>query len=325
VFCDETTKIPLYYNRYNGSLTDKTNLLYVLANAKNVGIDDTKLIIDGGFWSKKCLKGLLDFCSAYTIGMPLYLKGAQKVLAAYGSGIEQYANELCGRQVYCVEVESVVCGVLGRVLLYYDPLNRYYLCGELSDRVERLKAELMRLKRYPKNRLRRYLPYFVLTPHSDGVGFDFVVDEVKVEGLRRNKGYFMIFTTDWGVLAGDVLDHYRSKDVVEKLFAQVKVELEGNRIRTHSEQTTEGKTFVVFVACIIRSFLLGRLSRYLVENSVSLRKVLNQLSNVVLLSGLDGCRFAKALSKKQREIFSVFIDAKDIDKVLNDELSTLKN
>jgi len=71
MFCDETTKTPLYYNRYNGSLTDKTNLLNVIKNAKAVGIDDSKLVIDGGFWSKKCFEGLDDFCSAFTIGMPL--------------------------------------------------------------------------------------------------------------------------------------------------------------------------------------------------------------------------------------------------------------
>lgn len=38
MFCDEETKIPLYYNRYNGSLSDRTNLAYVLANANALGI-----------------------------------------------------------------------------------------------------------------------------------------------------------------------------------------------------------------------------------------------------------------------------------------------
>jgi hypothetical protein len=49
MFCDETTKTPLYYNRYNGSLTDKTNLSYVLANARAVGINRIKMVVDGGF------------------------------------------------------------------------------------------------------------------------------------------------------------------------------------------------------------------------------------------------------------------------------------
>jgi len=49
MFCDEASKTPLYYNRYNGSLTDKTNLSYVLANAKAVEIQHVKMVLDGGF------------------------------------------------------------------------------------------------------------------------------------------------------------------------------------------------------------------------------------------------------------------------------------
>ena len=316
LFCDEQTRTPLYYNRYNGSLTDKTNLLYVLSNAKTVGITHTKLVLDGGFWSKTCLVGLQKFCDAYTIGMPMHLKVSQKILATYGEGVEKYQNELVGRHIYCVSVETVVCGVLGRVLLYYDPLNRYHLCSELSEHIERLKSELSRLKRFPESKLGRYAPYFVLTPHSDGVGFDYVVDAVKVEGLRVSKGFFMIFTTDMGVSAMEVLDHYRAKDAVEKLFCQIKVELGGNRVRTHSEQATDGKTFVTFVACVIRNYLLNKLSRYLLETSSSLKKAVNQLSNIVLLFSQDGCRFAKALSKKQKDILSAFIETKDLDKTL---------
>ena len=324
LFCDEQTKTPLYYNRYNGSITDKTNLLPVLTNAKTVGITHVKLVLDGGFWSKSCLVGLQKFCDAYTIGVPMHLKVAQNILAAYGADIEKYQNELVGRHIYCVAVESVVCGVFGRVFLYYDSLNRYYLCSELSEYIERLKGELSRLKRYPESKLGRYTPYFVLTPHSDGVGFDYVVDVVKVDLLRRSKGFFMIFTTDMGVLAGEVLDHYRGKDAVEKLFCQIKVELGGSRVRTHSEEATDGKTFVVFVACILRNYLLNKLSGYLVETSCSLKKALNQLSNITLLSSQDGYRFAKALSKKQKDILSAFIESKDLDKTLTDELSTLK-
>lgn len=40
MFCNEDSKIPLYFNPYNGSLTDKTKLLYVLGNVKTVGLKD---------------------------------------------------------------------------------------------------------------------------------------------------------------------------------------------------------------------------------------------------------------------------------------------
>ena len=75
MFCDESSKLPLYYNRYNGSLTDKTNLSYVLANAKAIGIERVKMILDGGFWSEECFKNLHGCCDAFTVGMPLFFEG----------------------------------------------------------------------------------------------------------------------------------------------------------------------------------------------------------------------------------------------------------
>jgi transposase len=110
----------------------------------------------------------------------------------------------------------------------------------------------------------------------------------------------------------DILYFYRAKDADEKIFAQIKVDMDGGRIRTHNEETTDGKTFVTFIASAIRSYLLGRLNNYLNVNSTSLKKVFNQLSNIIIVSGYDGFRFSKALTKKQKQILSAFDADKDI-------------
>lgn len=312
MFSDEASKRPLYYNRYNGSLTDRTNLSHVLANAKAMGITRVKMVLDGGFWSEECLSTLYTLCDAFTMGMPAHLKEAEGILAVHGGGIAIYANELTNRQIYCIPVNTELCGVPGRVMLYYDPWNHLSLCNGLSERINRLSAELAALKRYPKNKLGRYNPYFTITKHKDGNGFEYKVDTDKVEALRKNKGFFLIFSSDSEATPEDVLDHYRAKDIAEKLFAQVKVEMDGNRIRTHNEQTTEGKTFVIFIACVIRSYLLNRLGQYLTDNSASLKKVFSQLSNITILSGQEGYRFTKALSKKQKQILAAFGAVDDI-------------
>ena len=56
-----------------GNLTDKMNLSYALANAKEVGITRVKMILDGGFWSEECLLSLHSICEAFTVGMPIHL------------------------------------------------------------------------------------------------------------------------------------------------------------------------------------------------------------------------------------------------------------
>ena len=318
-FCNETTKIPLYYNRYNGSLTDRTNLSYVLANAREVGIERVKMVLDGGFWSRECFTNLHDLCDAFTVGMPIYLKDAEAILFQYGDDIEKYANKLRDNHVFCVPVTTEIHGVPGRILLYYDSWNHVILCDEMSNSINRLQSDLAALKRYPKSTLGRYTSYFKIEkrPNGSSSGFSYSFDYEKIDEMRHKKGYFLLFTTDMDSSPSDILDYYRAKDADEKLFAQIKVDMDGARIRTHNEQTTEGKTFVTFIACVIRAYILNKLVKYLSDNSTSLKKVFNQLSNITIVSGSNGYRFTKALTKKQKKILDVFDAAEDIVTRLN--------
>jgi uncharacterized MAPEG superfamily protein len=62
----------------------------------------------------------------------------------------------------------------------------------------------------------------------------------------------------------------------EKLFDQIKVYMGGSRIRIHNEQTTDRKVFVTFIALAIRAYILGKLDKYIMVNSTSLKKTLNR-------------------------------------------------
>ena len=306
MFCDEKTKMPLYYERYNGSLTDRSNLSYVMANAADMGLRKVKMVLDGGFWSKECIQYLGKSCHSFTMGMPSSLKEATKAIDHSRNNIEQYRNKLAGYQVYCTEQAATLHGIEGRILVYYDPFNHACMVGELCNSIARMETELSHLKRFPKSKLTRYSKYFKFTKHEKGNGFDYEVDVEKVEALSKNKGFFLLFTTDKEASASDLLYFYRAKDADEKLFGQIKNEMDGKRIRTHSERTTDGKTFVIFLACLLRSYMMGKLQRYLSEQSTSMKKVWHQLSNIVMVECNGVRRLAKALTKKQKDILALF-------------------
>jgi transposase len=164
----------------------------------------------------------------------------------------------------------------------------------------------------PKNKVQRYESYFKLTKHEQGGGFDYEVDTDSVEKIRKTKGFFLIFTTDMETTPEDTLYHYRAKDAIEKLFDQIKCDMDGNRVRTHNEQTTDGKVFVTFIACVIRTYLMNKLKQYLADNSTSMKKVFSQLSNITIVSSAKGLRFTKALTKKQKQILKSFAADSDI-------------
>ena len=244
--------------------------------------------------------------------MPFFLKESKKILDTYGNDIEKYSNELTNYHIYCVKAETEIYGVHGKVLIYYDPWNHVNLCSELSDRINGLETELRELKRYPKSKLSRYTPYFNISKHADDSGFNYEVNTVKIDSLCHGKGYFLLFSTDTESSPSDILYYYRAKDADEKIFAQIKDDMEGSRIRTHNETTTDGKTFVTFIASVIRSYMLNKLAKYLTDNSTSMKKVFSLLSDIMIISGQKGYRFTKALSKKQKQILAAFDSEIDI-------------
>ncbi|MDR1656096.1 MAG: transposase, partial [Deltaproteobacteria bacterium] len=312
MFCCETSKIPLFYNRYNGSLTDKTNLSHVLENAKSVGIKNVKFILDGGFMSEDCFKSLNKSCNSFTIGIPAYLDISKDMVEKNINLINSYSNKLANQEMFCVQESKEIYGVSGKLMLYFDPKNHAHLCSELSDRIDQLFAELSELKRCPISKLKRFDKFFSITKHDSDSGFDFVVDINTVDQLRRNKGFFLLFSTDMKATPEDSLYYYRAKDSDEKLFDQIKVDMGGGRIRTHNERTTDGKVFVTFIALAIRAYILGQLGEYLAKNSSSLKRALNKLENIYVVYSNGRYRFTKALTKQQKEILASFDAIDDI-------------
>jgi nicotinamide mononucleotide adenylyltransferase len=80
---------------------------------------------------------------------------------------------------------------------------------------------------------------------------------------------------------------------------------------------------VTFIAAVIRSSLLGKLSPYLTAHSTSLKQVFSQLSNITILSSADRYRFCKAFTKKQKQIPAAFDTVDDVNASLNRSRSTL--
>jgi transposase len=164
----------------------------------------------------------------------------------------------------------------------------------------------------PKNSQQCYSKYFTLKKHDNSDEFDFHVNNDEVDKLRRGKGCFLLFSSDMLAKPEDSPSYYRDKDADEKLFDQIKVDMGGGRVRTHNVRTTDGKIFVTFIALAIRSYMLGKLKKFINLNSTSLNKSLHKLENNIVVHTGESCRFTKALTKQQKDILSHFNAIADI-------------
>ena len=126
------------------------------------------------------------------------------------------------------------------------------------------------------------------------------IDEQLAQG-----GFFLIAETDFKKTSGEILELYRRRDVVEKSFDDLKNELDMKRLRCHGSETAQGKTFVAFLALIVRSYMLGKLTPMLRQNSYPFQKILLELDKIssFTLSANAKPLLTNPLSKLQRTIF----------------------
>ena len=91
-----------------------------------------------------------------------------------------------------------------------------------------------------------------------------------LESYKRNEdgiqkeidklGFFVIVTSK-EMTASEALDIYRKRDSVEKIFRILKTGLEYDTFRVHSQDSLESKTYVMFIASIVRNYLFQGLKK----------------------------------------------------------------
>jgi transposase len=306
MFCERESGLPIYYDRYNGSINDKTNFPYVLENAKSVGIFDFDIIMDAGFWSSKSFNRAREICNSFIIGMPLHLKEARKAQLENQHIANDFNYHLEEYDITGTSVNATIHGVDGRILLYYDKAINSEKSTLLFNALKKEKEELSLITKYSSVDIKKYSEHFIINKHENDDMFDFSIDAKKINALLNMKGYFAFFTNDMDSSLDQILKLYRQKDMIEKLFAQVKVEMYGNRFHTKKEQTTDGKVFITFIGSIIRSYLIQKLSQYSSAENLSLKRIFAKLANITITLENNEFRLSKALTKNQRDILSIF-------------------
>jgi transposase len=127
-----------------------------------------------------------------------------------------------------------------------------------------------------------------------------------IDAYLHNQGYFIVVGRESEIDKRELLDDYRNKDVIEKIFDVLKNEMDGNRLRVHSDTTTQGKMFVKFIALI----LYMKMSKTMKENEMfdklTIREVLLELKKIKKTFIDENTNILNEFTKKQRQILECF-------------------
>lgn len=265
MFSATKSKLPVYYENYNGSLTDKVNLIPVIQNAKCLGISQFDIVMDGGFFDKEKIKKLKDYLPKFTVGMPSHLEQSKELIEQYINEIYNIAHSNFYESNYALITETEVFGIREHVMIGLNTQTRDLITSSLMKDIEKREKELQdkKIKKYETViSKKRYTELFDIEKLNEK-DYTFKRNQQKIAEIAKNYGYYLIFTTDKELSANDILYYYREKDVDEKMFYQLKDYMNARRMHTQNQETTNGKIFVLFIALIIRCAMYQKLSQYM--------------------------------------------------------------
>jgi transposase len=152
---------------------------------------------------------------------------------------------------------------------------------------------------------RRILNKFDIHFNPDALASPNIESSIKSDKINEeinSLGLFVFLTSKKDISPEKLIAIYKNRDTIEKQFFNWKSGLDCETPKTHNDRTTEGKTFVAFIALILRSILYVRKSDNDNTKNLTVVKILNKL-NMVAKMIINGDIHFSTLSKTQREIF----------------------
>lgn len=99
------------------------------------------------------------------------------------------------------------------------------------------------------------------------------------------------------------LSLYRSKDIVEKGFGNLKDRLNFRRMEVSSELSLNGKLFVEFVALIYLSYVKKKMQEADLFDKWTMQGLLDELDTIELLECPEHGRLLGEVTKKQEQLY----------------------
>lgn len=303
MYYGEESGLPLYYRVYPGSISDKTHLKYMVSDNEFINGGKTRFVMDRGFYSADNLSFLAEHGYRFVTALPGALKYCTELIKKHRDEIVNHSECMLGRGLpYGKAYEVTELGFRMKVHLYYDPDKAARESEALYELLDRQENDLRGMEEPPEKKL-RYDRYFFINRSKDGK-LGYTRNHKAINEQLERCGFFLIAETDFRKTSAEILNIYRTRDVIEKSFDELKNELDMKRLRCHSSDTANGKIFAAFISLIIRSYMLNALSQYMQSSGYTFRKILIELDKIKCLDLNPGAkpRLLNPISKTAREI-----------------------
>ncbi len=310
----EKSGLPFYYRKLPGNISDVKTIKQLLREFDVMGYKKVNVILDRGFYSKTNIDSLFQNHQKFIIGTKLSLKYVKEALKEEREGLKRWANMRAQFGTYGIsktiewdyEQERPYKGDIlsekrrAYLLLYYNPEKAAKEQYEQNERITSLLSDLETgdLKEY---RAKDYSKYFHVT-ETPKRGRKIVPNDSVIDDEAKNFGYFALLSNEVKN-PDEALALYRSKDVVEKAFGNLKERLSFRRIQVSSELSLNGKLFVEFIALIYLSYVKKAMQDAKLFSLWTMQGLLDELDTIELFEAPGHGRILGEITDKQQKLY----------------------
>lgn len=316
---------PLFYELYDGSVIDNTELEIMLEEAKEFGYERLGVLMDRGYISEKNIKALRSKGYEYILMMKQNQKICQEIIEEYGAAVQSLEGYYIGEHgVYGTTVKKQLYGQETNIHVYYDDIRASEEKVALMSRYETWEKEIekkVEKKLATEGEMKKYRKVFKLKYDQNGYLVAYQRNSRYIKEEIRNLGFFFIITSE-DMSASKALDIYRGRDNIEKMFRSLKSGIDFNKARVHTTESLKSKVFVTFIAMIIRNELFQKAEVLRKKNrkAYTVPGMISELENIECTRNSVGkYRRKYALTAKQKLILKQFdMDEKYIDRSIGE-------
>jgi transposase len=306
----EDSKLPVYQTIYAGSIKDVSTLVTTLAKLDRLVCGKPILpVMDKGFYSQTNVKELLcgDNEKRFIVAVPFTVKFAKDSVSSERKDIDtvEKAIRLSGQTLRAVTKERAWCkGKEVYAHVYFAPKKAVGHREDLYGHVAALREEACKnpekAAKSPEHK--KYLN--IRKSEKAESGYTVSIREKVVESALGTQGWLVLLSN--GVAgAKEALRIYRAKDVVEKGFLRLKLDLDLGRLRVHGQERMQNKVFIGFISLVLVSCIHSVMMDKDLYDTMTMKQLIRNLSKhrVQLIAGK---RVIFPATKTQKDLYDAF-------------------
>ena len=308
--------MPVAYRMLPGSVPDVSTLANTSTFISSLGYADSAFRLDKGFHSRANVLRMHREGRSFVIGVPFSLASVKKLFSSSLNSLKSGRRSFLWNGHVMRHVKKVMPyhdkhGTVNfHAHLYYEPERAADMKADFEKRILSIEKESedMRFESRPEvkewlyERAGRSTGLFKIT--AIGMCFRAERKPNAVARAMRFMGCTMVLTNEMKLDGEMVLDAYRSRDSVEKLFDTMKNENGLHRLRTGDNLIAEGQIFLSLLALILRKALESRMRTSGLLKKYSVDAVIAEIEKISVIKLTQGDDILLEITKKQRDIFA---------------------